>query len=359
MKSEAFPTDNLFKEAVDILDRQIPEQELRGENLTKLFMHELHQRVKNGELINININGQVRKGKSTLAISLCHTIKRMIESVHGVKRPLTQQNICRDQGEYSRVVKRRPVSLKDECDVIDEWAELETTGYNSTIEEAFLKQFSDVQAGRYYHRIACSPTDITDPNTDILLQVVSTNVKRKETLCLLRFRLNQGSTTYPVLLGHVIINVSNILNTPLYKEYLRKKEEKWELMVKHNVRTARELEYAQVLLAAFTRLSPAAEHGFANRSYIKYVLKEEADKRGLWFSIIGSNDMRENLEGMCDLKKTIVDLEQKRNKAASKAPGSPLVKHLNTSITEARKSLGETVKRQEELSKLWDRYQLL
>lgn len=263
--ANGFPADNLYVLAQEALDRAIPEGELRTNNLTDTFYYELDQRIRRGEHININLNGTVRKGKSTAALALCNHIKGLIETHKHVNRPLTNQNVCRDQNEYSRLVKRRPADYTDDCDVIDEWAEMETASFNSTIEEKYLKQFSDVQAGRYYHRIACSPTNITDPNTDILLQVVAANKERKETLCLLSYRMTKGETAIPVLIGHVRIDVSDILDTPFYKEYLRKKAQKWELMNTHNVMSPRTLEYAIIMLNTYARIKDMFKLGLTQR----------------------------------------------------------------------------------------------
>ena len=231
-----FPADTFWVLAMEAIDSMEPPGTLRNRNLTEEFHYELEQKVKKGELINININGPVRTGKSTTASAIVVEIKKLIEKHHKVKRPMGNKNILRDQNEYSRTVKRRPEEFKHEADQIDEWAEMEQSGYNSTIEDKFLKQFSDVQAGRYYHRVACSPGDTTDKNSDILLQTVPGSRQNGKTLLILSYRATHGEITQAITLGHIIIDVKEVLEADWYKEYLRKKEEKWELMNKHNVK---------------------------------------------------------------------------------------------------------------------------
>ena len=173
MTKTKFESDALWHEAVQVLDHLEDPETTRNRDMTHILVRELGHKVQKGESINININGLVRSGKSTVAQQLCWNIKRLIKKYHGLDRPMGNKNILRDQNEYSRTVKRRPESFKHECDVIDEWAEMELAGYNSTVEQKYLKQFSDVQAGRYYHRISCSPTNQTDENADIMLHLIS------------------------------------------------------------------------------------------------------------------------------------------------------------------------------------------
>lgn len=370
-KEEQFNADNLWVLAMDAIDSVETQSEQRKKDITNLFWYEIEMRIKNGELINLNFNGIVRSGKSTAAQAVCWKIKMLIEKYHGVKRPMSNANITRDQNEYSRLVKRRPEAYKHECDVIDEWSEMELAGYNSTIEEKFLKQFSDVQAGRYYHRIACSPHDTTDKNSDILLQTVPGSRRDGRVLCLLSYRLSNGDVSQPVLLGHVIIDVNEVMKAKWYKEYLRKKEEKWVLMNKHNVKSPRELEYAQIILATYAKMSTIAKYGLNKKKHFKIALQEEADKHGVWFSILGDRDVLETLEGLGELTELVHTTEQqvlamntkeRKELTKTKQKSKPTEEYsdvLRAYLKELKASLGSMLLRQSTLSDLWHQYQLI
>lgn len=350
-----FKADNFWVLAMHAIDSMEPPGNLRNRNLTDLFYYELEQKVSKGELINININGPTRTGKSTAGAAICTEIKELIWKHHKLKRPMSNSNILRDQNEYSRKVKRRKESFKHECDVIDEWAEMELAGYNSTIEEKYLKQFSDVQAGRYYHRIACSPGNTTDANSDILLQSVPGSRQNGKTLFILSYRATHGEITQAITLGYIIVNVEETLKQSWYKTYLQKKEEKWELMNKHNVKSPRELEYAQIMLSTYNRTAEVMKMGLNKKKHFKIILQEEADKKGVWFSILGDKDVLETLEGMGELTQLVYETENKLKKMKGGSGSKELENYKNNIKGQLVRSLERLYK----MGELWDQYQLI
>lgn len=362
-KTIKFKADALWALAIETLDTLENPSDARNRDLTQEFRRELENKVRLGESINININGLVRSGKSTVAQELCWYIKKLIKKHHKLDRPMGNKNILRDQNEYSRVVKRRPESFKHECDVIDEWAEMELAGYNSTIEQKYLKQFSDVQAGRYYHRISCSPTNTTDENSDILLQTVPGSRNKGKILLLLNYRISNGENTQTVLLGHIKADVQEVLDSEWYKEYLRKKEEKWELMNKHNVKSPRELEYAEVILSTYKRMKDAAELGLNKKKHFKMILTEEADKKGIWFSILGDRDVLETLEGMGELAQLNREADLKVKKAKQNYEARKIGEEEYETIVryrnQMRTSLSDIINRLGKQIDLWKQYQLI
>lgn len=356
-----FPADNLWRLAVEAADDLTDERTMRNIDRTELFLYELEQHVKKGELLNINVNGVVRTGKSTGAMALVIEIKQLIEKHHHVKRPMSVRNILRDQNEYSRVVKQRPESYLHECDQIDEWAEMETTGYNATIEEKYLKDFSDRQAARYYHRVACSPGEQIDANSDIILSTIPGSRENGRTMFLLHYRLNRRGVVEPVLIGHIIIDVRHVLSAAWYKEYLRRKAEKWELMNKDNVKSPRELEYANIILATYNRIKEMAKYGLTRKEHFKAILLEEADTRGVWFSILGDKDIMETIKGLADLTQAVNDVTEKRYRTErlvteNKLPQEAL-EATKRMEKELKQSLAESLHRQERLADLWTKYQ--
>lgn len=358
-----FDADNFWILATETLDSMEPPGTLRNKDRTQLFWYEIEQRVKKGELININFNGRVRSGKSTAAQYICNEIKKMIKKHHKLDRPMSNKNITRDQNEYSRLVKRRPEEYKHECDVIDEWQEMEQAGYNSTVEEKYLKSFSDVQAGRYYHRIACSPENVTDKNSDILLETVPGSKKNGELLCIISYRLTRGDIAQPIIIGHIRLSYKEIMTAHWYKEYLKKKEEKWELMNKHNVKSPRELEYAQIILNTYEKMKSVAKYGLNKRKHFKITLTEEADKVGVWFSILGDRDVLETLEGLGELTEVVYVTEAKLKKLFLKKEAGENVettlKEVAQYLKELKLTLARQLERKHQLAELWKQYQLI
>ena len=356
-----FKADNFWVLAMEAMDNMVTPGEQRKKDLTEIFWYEIEQRIKKGELININLTGTVRTGKSTTAMAICWEIKRIIERYWKVQRPMGNKNIVRDQNEYSRLVKNRKEEYKHECDVIDEWAEMELAGYNATIEEKYLKDFSDRQAGRYYHRIACSPGNQTDSNADILLQTVPGSRSNGKTLLLLGYRTTSGISSQAVPIGHIVVDVKEVLAAPWYQEYLRKKEEKWELMNKHNVKSPRELEYADIILRTFERMKGVAAYGLNKRKHFKIPLFQEADKKGVWFSILGDKDVLETLEGMGETYQLIKEGEIKLEKMKHKYEEGAITEKQYNDFKEYQetitKNLESVIERETKLTMLWDEYQ--
>lgn len=356
MNRQKFKADNFWQLAQErIGDPNLTDDEVKKRDLTTLYYYELDYKVKNKELINHGISGPVRTGKSTIAAQIAWDVKKLIKKYHGVERPMGNSNILRDQNEYSRVVKRREITFLHEADVIDEWNEMETSGYNSSVESKFLKTFSDVQAGRYYHRFACSPTNITDDNADIILQVIPGSRNKSKTACLLYYRMNTAFFSQPILLGHVVIDVKKTLEADWYQEYLRKKSEKWELMNKHNVKSPRELEYAEIMLQTFNDVTPMAKLGLVSRKHIKPYLQNNADDKGIWFSILGDKDILETIEGMADM----IFFTEKQKKKLGRATIEEERSIIQESIVTLQDRLKKSIARLTLLQRLWQEYQLI
>lgn len=351
--AQRFKINAFQKMAQEVLDSQMTESEFRNEDITEVFYRELEQHIIRGELLNININGLVAHGKSTEAIQICLEVKDLLRKHRKVDRPMTTENICRDQGEYAALVKRRPGEFENECDIIDEWSDLEETGFSSSILDAWLSEFSNTQAQRFYHRIACSPTEIVDKNTDILLECV--DGENGFTFNYLRYRYSTGGGRIPVLLGYVIIDVRETLAMPLYKEYRRRKKEKWALRNKYNIQSVREMELAGIILDVFGRLKAYLKFGDVKPKAIKSLVKVESDKYGAWFSVFHKKDICDEIEGIADMYSTIINMEAKIRKAEKEGKAAE-AKELGGLHDEAAKGYAAVLKRLETLRGLWDEY---
>ena len=179
-EEKKFDTNRFYYYANEYMKRPTTNEELQAIDMTQEFMKEIEEEVIHDELVDINVNGKVRMGKSTFAIDLGRWIygllikhKKRMGGKYGIK------NVARDQQEYSRIMRDK--DTKFTVIVTDEINELEETGENVTVEKALSNVFSNIQAGRYVHRVSCSPKDVTDPNADVFLEVISVNKKEKMT----------------------------------------------------------------------------------------------------------------------------------------------------------------------------------
>ena len=214
------------------MEHATSDEEIRKIDMTDEFWREIDEEIRNDELIDININAKVRVGKSTVGIALGKKIFNKLKKFDKRERndKFSMKNIARDQQEYSKVM--RDPETKNTVIVTDEINELEGTGENVTIEKALLNDFSNIQAGRYVHRISCSPKGVADPNADIFLEIISINRKSKVTHAHLYYNMFKGGVEYMQLLGYVNIDVSSLIDTwedKVKKSFLKDKKSKKDL----------------------------------------------------------------------------------------------------------------------------------
>ena len=298
-----FRTNKLFLLALNEFDKIQNITETSENDLTEIFFDEIIKIHKNKELINITINGKTTQGKSTVAIKIVHFILKEC-----YQRNMTIKNIVRDQREFSKLV-RNP-NIENTAIVIDEWDNLEETGVNVTVEAKALRQFNEVQAQRYIHKVACSPSEQVDELSDIRLFVVQADKRSKETLCWLYYQINQMGIQQPVLLGKVIIPVGDILQKKWYKTYLKKKKEKWDLINKEGIFRPRELTYAEMILEVVQNMTDATTLGLDKKPIIKKNVLKAFRKHKEASSLLGVNDMVEEVESRLITQRSIFETKK-------------------------------------------------
>ena len=210
-KKKQFRENTLYYYANKFNKGIITNEEIDKIDMTEIFLAELEERVKLGEIIIININAMMRKGKSTLAIKLGKIIYELLKK-YGYRKKTEQftiKNIARDHQEHSKMMRNPETSFT--VIATDESNELENTGENVSIEKALDKVFSDVQAGRYVHRVCCSPKETIDPNADIMLSVTAIDKETLTTHAKLYYRFYEGGQEVTQLLGYVRIYVGNVI----------------------------------------------------------------------------------------------------------------------------------------------------
>ena len=167
------------------------EEAIEKDDITNLFYRQLEYMIKNGEILIININAKMRKGKSTAGFALGNWILKTMQK-HGKakqKKPFGMKNIARDQMEHVRMM----LDSKTNHTVIvtDEINKSAQTRENSSTEAALEEDLSNVQASRYVHRVMCSPRDIIDANADILLDIIA--AEKGITTCKVYYRYQKRS----------------------------------------------------------------------------------------------------------------------------------------------------------------------
>lgn len=337
-KPMEFQTNSLYYYADKYLRETIGEDEILQKNRTRLFLTELENYIINKELIKITINGKVRSGKSTIGFKIGKIIQELLIKHKKTTQEFGMKNIARDQQEFSR--KMTNPDLGFTVIVVDEINELEKGGENATTEFQLQKVFSDVQAGRYVHKVSISPKDDTDPNAEIILEVIAPDFKTGTTHCRIYYKLIRQGIEYKQLVGHVNIFVGDIIShwnkikelyfkkgkteeehkiiedwcrKDWYIEYVVKKYEKMELITKHGIFRPRLLEYAGCILRVVEKLEKVTKiHNAVTTDIIHNFIKKEYRDEKLPQSIIGEELATREANGMLNLQKSLYKLSKQQ-----------------------------------------------
>lgn len=187
-------------------DEIIQDSEIRKIDITSIFENEVYNEMpKNRESVNINITAPVRSGKSTTAAAIGYRFQDTIVQMGYTTRKWSIFNVARSLYELSK--KMRMPTLNNIMIWVDEFDDLENSQINATVEKSLLDHFSKIQAGRYIHRIYCSPSDAPDQGSQIHLQIDQTNKENQTTKCLCFYKVQKADKTYIQMIGHVIIDV--------------------------------------------------------------------------------------------------------------------------------------------------------
>jgi len=331
MADKLYLTNKFYFYAQKYAENLTTDAEIRNIDMTAEFWDEVEQEIINDELVDININAKVRMSKSTTGINAGLEIFRLLlkhkkrkEGEFGLK------NIARDDQEFSKIMRDPNTAFT--VIVTDEINDLEKTGENVTVEKALYNDFSNVQAGRYVHRVSCSPKDATDPNADIFLEIVSVDRQKKITHAHLYYKMFKGGNEYMQLLGYVDFYVGELIKVwdgkvkkhflkpektkydeniikywrkrDFYTEYMCRKYEKMELITKEGIMRPRMLDYAEVIIKVEGKLRPLTRLNILNKSTIKNFIKKYCREAKIPTSIVGEELMTQEVDGILNLWKS-------------------------------------------------------
>lgn len=279
-KKQIFKTNKMLVLAIELSYQMVDDKEIENVDRTELFYDEIIKIVENKELLNININGPVASGKSTVGFAIGDAV-----TINCYNRMLDVRDIDRDQEEFVETIKNP--DIKDTVRVIDEWNDMEATGENVTVEQALMKYLSDVQAQRNIHKISCSPSEAPDSNASIYLEVIQADKKSKLTHCRLVYKFQKAGVPILQILGYVNIDVGRVLGYVWYDEYRRRKFEKMDLILKEGIFRPREMKYAKIIINTVDMMRPLARIGLCTHELVKNNVEHLFRKNKLPFSIPG------------------------------------------------------------------------
>lgn len=346
--SETRTSDEIFKEDVsEILDKETKFQ------------------IENGEIVIEEVKGKPRTGKSTVGIERAMFIDKVLKDCgkKDKKKKFGMRNIARDDQEYS-VLMSNP-NLMNDVILTDEQNELEKGGENATTEQQLKDVYSDVQAGRYIHRVSCSPEKEIDCNSDILLETVGIDSKEMITHVRVYYRISNAQTKYWQPVGYANISVKELISNwennvkkvffkekktakdkefikkqekeDFYVEYMIKKYEKMDLLLVHKILRPRELRYAEAVLNVVNALSGLTKVMTMDDKVIKNYMEIEFKKLGLAFSIVGIKLSSDRASGIIGTYRSYWRTEGKKH-----------------AIINELKERGDTEKRIKEIEKGYD-----
>lgn len=328
-KVKKFGTNTLYWYANKYTQNVTETEEIEKIDMTNIFLNEIDYMIEEGELINITINGRVRTGKSTLSFKIGEIIWDGLKKYgyRDKKEKFGMRNICRDQQEYNKKMRNPETAFTVLC--TDEKNTLETTGENSTVERAMEQTMSDVHAGRYVHRVSCSPKDTLDDNSDIILTITGIDKDTCTTHAKLYYRYAEGGMENIQLLGYIRISVYDIIKNWIkikkkyykphrtkadekeieewkkkdyYIEYVIKKHEKMELITQEGILRPRILDYAEMILAIVKKLKGLTKiNRVVDANMIRNTVKAVAREQKIPMSIIGEQLATQEVQGILKL----------------------------------------------------------
>jgi hypothetical protein len=382
-KTKKFKTNTLYHYANEYRKNLTDESDIELIDMTAVLEAEEEEMIKNGEIILENINAKMRLGKSTMAMARAVRIFGLLQKYK--KQPKSAKfnmaNIARDDQEFSKMM-RKP-DLCNTVIVTDESNELEGTGENVTVEQALKKVFSDVQAGRYVHRISCSPKETIDPNTDIMLSVVAIDKATAMTRSKLYYRFYEGGQEYTQLLGFVDTYVGDIIKNwnlvketfvnpdktdkekalivklrkiDWYVEYMIKKYEKMELITTEGIFKPRMLDYAEIILQVADKLKPLCRlSSVVNHNIVRNYIKMSFRQAKIPTSLVGEELATREVMGLLDIWKAywkitrdVVKIDNALQNPRTKIVDVEAEKEKATQMVELRDTLLQTAMMQED-----------
>ena len=370
-----FKINSLRKRAERFQSLVMKNEDIFKEDITELLEKEVRYQIRNGEIVIIEVKGKPRTGKSTAGIIITKDwiddeLKKSGRKSKDLK--FGMRNIARDEQEYS--TKMRNEKLMNDVILTDEQNELEKGGENATTEQQVRSVFSDVQAGRYVHRVSVSPSEVIDGNSDIWIETVGVDSKLMLTHCRVYYRINTAQTEFWQPIGYINIHVGDLINSwekkvkkiflktkrsekdkkfiekwsknDFYVLYMVKKYQKMDLITKYNILRPRELPYAKVILKVIAQLKGMTQFMILDTSMIQSYTEIAMREEGLVGSIIGKRRTAERAKAIIDIYKGIYKNRKKEELELNKKENAGRKKEIKIIYSQVYDILQEGIDKQ-------------
>lgn len=271
-------------------------------DITDLFYLELENKVRNGEKINIQLNANVRAGKSITAMAITKYINEEL-----IGKNMNLALICADHLDFMRRI--RNIDVENVCYEIDEFNPMASVGLNATTEAKVWEHFSEIQANRLIHTISCSPRGITDKLAEVIVEPRYADKINGKNNCIVKYRSVEGFGADYKIIGHIWVDVKPILKAKWYQAYLIKKDAKIDLFAKNNIKDIREIESAEIILDVFKQLKIITKYMKITRDYISSYVQAEITKKQQQLSFFGINDIVAKVKGLLEQINALNDIE--------------------------------------------------
>lgn len=350
-------------------------EEIFKEDITGLLEEEIRYQVKNGEIVITEIKGKPRTGKSTVGIAIAKDwiddeLKKCKKKEKGIE--FGMKNIARDEQEYSE--KMSEGDLMNDVILTDEQNELEKGGENATTEQQLKSVFSDVQAGRYIHRVSVSPEQVIDYNSDIWIETVGIDSKLMITHCRVYYRINNAQTRFWQPIGYANIYVGKLIKNweenikdmflktrktkgdmkkieswgkkDFYCLYMIKKYQKMELITKYNILRPRDLPFAKVIIEVIQSLKNMTRYMTVDVDLVKNYVEMGIRKHKLRASIIGKKLVTDRANGVIKVYRAWHKMEKQERNLLGDAETKQEKERIRKQYDEIYKGFEDVVKKQ-------------
>ena len=361
-------------------------------DVTELFYKEIKIQLKRRELIIIQVNGKVRLGKSTVGWCIAKTIlKEMYKLKLTTQKEFTLNNVAMDQQEYNQFMMNPDTNFT--VILTDEDNNMEKTGENSTTIASMDRDFSNIHAVRYVNQVNCSPNSIKDPNTDLILEVVSQEKVTRETVCKLYYRYFPMNIETKIPIGIVKIYVGDIIknwedevkkhflkpirtkkDNEIIQKWAKKdsfvkynilKEEKLNLITKYHIFKPRELEASKVINIIIKRNKHLVKYKkLTSRNRIKIEVENISQKEGNILSILGRELATDRVDGILELYRAKINIDWEIDNFNKKCANGKIdkdkfiqdKKNLLIALADIEERIIEQETKFEEYEILWNKY---
>lgn len=387
--------NTLEKMAKEYYTKGIPDEEIAEQDITTIFLDEIPFIIEN-EVLSIGIIGKTKSSKSSLMMLL---LKYFLNNYYNQKIELW--NICAEQYEFGRKIMDE--EIHDTILGIDEFGALEETGYNATIEQKYLEQFSDLQAQRNIGRIMCAPRKIFDINANIIIKIISKDTARFLTHTNIYYKIETPNYTHTQLIGRATFNLQKIIiekdgwkqlkkdykkdwekykkltknpttehqeeygknneegfwkyiikkhklkefgkegfskyQNPIYSRYRLRKWKKFSLLNKEGIFQMREMEFSELYLVLFKKLLPISKATKVTKDMIEGKAFGELKKRRLPATIFTIEILKTKVNSLISQHRTLQEMKIKLIKVRDQKTR----KDFQEAINETTQSLQEEI----------------